>query len=167
VTGVEVILGYRTEDLDISTSVTFSDSQLTEDFTPAIGTTIADGTGLPGSPDFQSYTTATYNFDNLAGMTGFINVNHSYVGEYTTELVPTDPVAGARLGGAYHQLNASFGLDVRSNIQLLFHARNITNDIAELGGAAVASSFVPGQNILEQFFTTKPRSFTVELKAEF
>jgi len=159
VKGAEFILQYQNEDFAFLTSLSYADAETSIDFLDGTGTivNVPEGTSLPGSPEFQSYTSLTYYFEAFGGdSSGYLTLSHSYISEYSADLqgvVPEDL-------GDYHTVDFSAGLDLSEGISLGIHGRNLTNSKG-LAGANV----VPGTT--NDFFILKPRNFTIELTMGF
>ena len=78
------------------------------------------GDRLPGSADYNLYTSVQYEFD-LSGYDAYINGHYSYVGTYFFDLHET----GTELGG-YEQLSLSAGVTI-DNVSVELFANNVTN----------------------------------------
>lgn len=156
VVGAEVSLAYTSRTIDLAANMTYSDAETRVPLGGAPGAPpVPLGSPLPGSPNFQSFATATYKFFDLFGnMDGYLNASHSYIGSYFDSIEQFNEI------GDYHRIDLAFGLDLSESLSFTINARNLNNSRGVAG-----ASFLGG--VGDSFFVIQPRTVTFGLNARF
>jgi iron complex outermembrane receptor protein len=170
-----------TNALTLSTSFTFLDPRLTENYcgqagvtycpnqvtneafgAPIIGPLAPSGTNLPITPKFKGNVIARYLFDEVRGWKPFAQA--SWV--YQTQSTPTLKIDQARNIGmqpAYGLVDAVGGATMdRSTIQLI--VTNVADRRAELSRFTQTNPTVENQPYI---VPTQPRTFTIQFGQKF
>jgi iron complex outermembrane receptor protein len=150
--GVELAATWHaTDKLDLSTSITYTDAELTEDMFILYYGTAKAGTELPGSSKWSASSSLVYHFD--APLKPVFTLTHSYLSRGISDL-SSAAIGAPNYQGDYNLINARLKLDV-GETQLSFYADNIadergvTRQVGEVNGI--------GQGII------KPRTFGVRV----
>ena len=122
------------------------------------GLTDLSGTTPAGVSEFAFNTTATYNFEVGASITGYIRGEYVYESEVpVVENVP-ESIASREL----NTLNASLGLQWDNGFEAILWGRNITDDEylqSAFPSVAQAGSFSGYPNIPQQYGVTLRMNF--------
>jgi len=151
--GVELFAAWApTPQLDLTSSVTYTDAQLTEPLFILFVGTAPDGAPLPGSSEWSVSNTLAYRFETQYDPT--LVLTHSYLSEGVSDLNSTVPGAAPNLQGDYNlfgaRLSAQFGpTKVTVFGSNLGDERGVTRTVSEANGL--------GQGIV------RPRTFGVTL----
>ena len=151
--GVELFVAWApTSQLDLTSSVTYTDAQLTEPYFILFYGTAPDGAQLPGSAEWSVSNTLAYRFETQYDPT--LVLTHSYLSEGYSDINSTIPGVVPNLQGDYNlfdaRLSAHFG-QTRVTVfgSNLGDERGVTRSVSETNGL--------GQGIV------RPRTFGVTL----
>ncbi|CAL4869350.1 hypothetical protein MMA231_03642 (plasmid) [Asticcacaulis sp. MM231] len=150
--GVEVAATWHaTDKLDLSTSITYTDAQLTEDMFILYYGTAKSGTQLPGSSKWSASSSLTYRFS--APYSPVFSLTHSYLSRGISDL-SSAALGAPNYQGDYNLINARLKLDMGETTVSVYadniaDERGVTRQVGEVNGT--------GQGII------RPRTYGVRL----
>lgn len=136
--GIELSASWRpTDQLDLSSSVTFQEARLEEPLFILWAGTAPEGARLPGSSDWSITNTATYRFH--APFDPVFSASHVHLSEGISDLNSAIPGATPRLQGGYDlvdlRLTGTFGnADISLFGTNIFDERGVTRTVSEVNG---------------------------------
>ena len=170
-----------TSALTLSTSFTFLDPRLTQDYCGVSGVTSCsnyvtpeafipnlkgpqapDGTNLPITPKFKGNAIARYNFDEIKGWKPFGQAAFVYQNKSTPALrVDQAQIIGTQ--PAYGLLDL-FGGATHDNMTAQLIVTNVTNKLAQLSRFVQT---VPSAEAQPYVVPTQPRTFAIQFGQKF
>jgi outer membrane receptor protein involved in Fe transport len=151
--GVETALTWRpANNLEFSANVTYLDARLTDSLALGNGTTLLNGTALPGASKWSSSEVASYRF--AAPWAPFITLTHRYVSGANSAFLRELPI------GNYHLVDVRSGIDV-AGISAAIFASNLTNR----RGVTSASFFGITNQVTDYY--VRPRTIGLQLEYGF
>ncbi|MFT4075138.1 MAG: TonB-dependent receptor [Asticcacaulis sp.] len=136
--GVEFAATWRATDrLDLSTSITYTDAELTEDMYILYYGTAKAGTALPGSSKWSVANSLAYRFSGP--LNPVFTLTHSYLSRGLSDL-SSAAIGSPNYQGDYNLFNARLKIDIGDGTSLSFYADNIadergvTRQVSEVNG---------------------------------
>ncbi|GGZ33161.1 TonB-dependent receptor [Asticcacaulis endophyticus] len=136
--GVETSITFRpTENLDLSTAITYTDAVLTEDLFILWSGTAPKGSRLAGSSEWTVANTATYRFGG--SYNPVLMLTHQFVSEGYSDMNSSIPGATPNLQGDYNLINARLRATLGKTTVAVFannisDERGVTRTVAEING---------------------------------
>ncbi len=130
--GAELELTWApTDELLVTAGYSYTDADLSEDVQLPVGGQLAPGAGfkgdpLPGVSDQQFSGTVDYRWPLEGSRALLLHLDASYRSEFPFRL--SQQAANYRVFDGFWMVNASVGLELSENLQVLFFARNLGNE---------------------------------------
>jgi len=163
-TGVEFELNGRlTDGLTMNLGVGYTDANFTS--SPA-GTNVSDGDRVPQVPEFTFNVGADYEFEIGRNAMGFLHADYRYVGDSVSVLNSATDISGKvipRIRPSYSLVDVRGGVEF-GNHEIAIFAKNLTNELVNLGDARALAAELPGRARVQ---INQPRTIGVEFRSRF